>query len=66
MVVKNTSGAAVENVRASVLVPRFMDFPAEAPALDLRKRLYQDFDQTPGYPDPDLLELSQPAPNGHS
>jgi tetratricopeptide (TPR) repeat protein len=29
VVVKNTSSAAVENVRASVIVPRFMDFPAE-------------------------------------
>jgi tetratricopeptide (TPR) repeat protein len=31
--VRNTSVLKVDNVRASVMIPRFMDFPAEAPAL---------------------------------
>jgi len=31
--VKNTSAAKADNVRASVMIPRFMDYPAETPAL---------------------------------
>jgi streptogramin lyase len=31
--VRNVSAAKVENLRARVMIPRFMDFPAEAPAL---------------------------------
>ena len=31
--VRNSSAAKVDNLRASLMIPRFMDFPAEAPAL---------------------------------
>jgi tetratricopeptide (TPR) repeat protein len=31
--VKNTSGDKAENVRASILIPRFMDFPSESSAV---------------------------------
>ncbi len=36
-------------------------FTADAPELNIRKRLYQDYVDTPGYPDADLFELSADA-----
>ncbi len=36
-------------------------FAAEFPEMSTRKRLYADLEDTPGYPDPDLFELSEPA-----
>ncbi len=35
ILVRNTTGSAVRNVRASFFIPRFMDYPAEAPEIAL-------------------------------